>query len=103
VIDLVIKKHLNNFDSQQKIVLTDLCNLISDELPTATQTIKYGIPTFLIEGVAIIGFDGYKKHNSLFPYSGSTNMLLQEAQQFVSLQWFDKYAVGKGVSRVRAN
>jgi uncharacterized protein YdhG (YjbR/CyaY superfamily) len=78
VIDLVIKKHLNNFDSQQKIVLTDLCNLISDELPTATQTIKYGIPTFLIEGVAIIGFDGYKKHNSLFPYSGSTNMLLEK-------------------------
>lgn len=78
MISPIIKKHLSNFDSQQKIVLTDLCNLISDELPTATQTIKYGIPTFLIEGVAIIGFDGYKKHNSLFPYSGSTNMLLEK-------------------------
>jgi hypothetical protein len=30
----------------------------------------------MIEGVAILGFDGYKKHNSLFPYSGSTNLLL---------------------------
>lgn len=78
MINPIIKKHLNNFDSEQKIVLIDLCNLILAELPTATQTIKYGIPTFLIEGVAIIGFDGYKKHNSLFPYSGSTNMLLEK-------------------------
>ena len=78
VIDPVIKRHLKNFDAEQKNVLTDLCNQISAELPTANQTIKYGIPTFLIEGVAIIGFDGFKKHNSLFPYSGSINMLLEK-------------------------
>ena len=50
--------------------------MIAAELPTATQVIKYGIPTFMIEGVAIIGFDGFKMHNSVFPYSGSTNLML---------------------------
>ena len=74
----LIDKHLKNFEIGQRQILLNLQEMIADELPSATQTIKYGIPTFLIEGVAIIGFDGYKKHNSLFPYSGSTNMMLEK-------------------------
>jgi uncharacterized protein YdhG (YjbR/CyaY superfamily) len=61
----------------QRSILQNLREMISDELPTATEVIKYGIPTFLIHDVAIIGFDGFKNHNSLFPYSGSTNALLK--------------------------
>ena len=32
----------------------------------------------MINGVAVIGFDGYKGHNSLFPYSGSFNLRLKK-------------------------
>lgn len=74
----LVDKHLKSFETSQRLILENLQEMIADELPTATQVIKYGIPTFMIEGVAIIGFDGYKKHNSLFPYSGSTNMLLEK-------------------------
>ena len=74
----LVDKHLKSFETSQRLILVNLQQMIADELPTATQVIKYGIPTFLLEGVAIIGFDGYKKHNSLFPYSGSTNMLLEK-------------------------
>ena len=72
----IVDKHLKNFEMGQRQILTDLREMIAAELPTATEVIKYGIPTFMIEGVAIIGFDGYKKHNSVFPYSGSTNLML---------------------------
>ncbi len=74
----LVDRHLKGFEFGQRQILNDLRDMIAAELPTATQVIKYGIPTFLIEGVAILGFDGYKKHNSLFPYSGSTNMLLEK-------------------------
>lgn len=74
----LVDKHLKKFEIGQRQILEDLRKMIADELPMATQTLKYGIPTFLIEGVAIIGFDGYKNHNSVFPYSGSTNMLLEK-------------------------
>ena len=74
----LVDKHLKSFETSQRLILVNLQEMIADELPTAIQVIKYGVPTFLIEGVAIIGFDGYKKHNSLFPYSGSTNMLLEK-------------------------
>lgn len=73
---VLVDKHLKGFEIGQRQILNNLREMIAEELPTATQVIKYGIPTFLIEGVPILGFDGYKKHNSLFPYSGSTNLLL---------------------------
>ena len=54
-----VDKHLKKFEISQRLILINLQEMIVDEIPTATQVIKYGIPTFLIEGVAIIGFDGY--------------------------------------------
>ncbi|MFY7824571.1 MAG: hypothetical protein ACOVQ1_02635, partial [Candidatus Planktophila sp.] len=58
----LVDKHLKNFEIGQRQILNDLREMIAVELPTAAQVIKYGIPTFMIEGVAIIGFDGFKKH-----------------------------------------
>jgi uncharacterized protein YdhG (YjbR/CyaY superfamily) len=71
-----VDKRLKSFEIEQRQVLENLREMIAAELPLATEVIKYGIPTFMIEGVAVIGFDGFKKHNSVFPYSGSTNLML---------------------------
>lgn len=71
-----VDKHLKSFEIEQRQVLENLREMIAAELPLATEVIKYGIPTFMIEDVAVIGFDGFKKHNSVFPYSGSTNLML---------------------------
>ncbi len=71
-----VDTHLRGFEIGQRQILKELREMIAAELPTATEVIKYGIPTFMIEDVAIIGFDGFKKHNSLFPYSGSINLML---------------------------
>lgn len=73
----IVDKHLKKFDLDQRRILQNLREMISQELPTAQEIIKYGIPTFVIEGIPVLGFDGYKKHNSIFPYSGSTNLLLK--------------------------
>jgi len=76
-----IDAHLWKFDPEQRRILNLLRNQIAAELPRAEQVIKYGIPTFMIEGVAVIGFDGYKNHNSIFPYSGSFNSRLKSELQ----------------------
>jgi uncharacterized protein YdhG (YjbR/CyaY superfamily) len=73
-----VRAHLKKFGPQQKKILTDLQDHIALKLPTSELVIKYGIPTFLIEGVSVIGFDGYKAHNSIFPYSGSFNVRLKK-------------------------
>ncbi len=76
--------HLKKFEPKQRKILADLRDHIASKLPNSEQVIKYGIPTFLIEGVPVIGFDGYKAHNSIFPYSGSINSRLKkELEKYV--------------------
>jgi len=69
--------HIKQYPEPQRQSLFDLRDLIAAELPTAKQVIKYGIPTFVVDGVPILGFSGYKKHNSIFPYSGSVTSSLE--------------------------
>lgn len=40
-------------------------------LPNATEKIGRWMPWFQINGKWVIGFAGFKKHMSLFPYSGT--------------------------------
>ena len=63
-----VNAHLTKFAPVQRKILSDLREHIASKFPNAEQVIKYGIPTFVIEGVPVIGFDGYKNHNSIFPY-----------------------------------
>lgn len=72
-----VDAHLKKISPKQREVLEALRKQLVVELPTAEQVIKYGIPTFIIEGVPVIGFDAYKNHNSIFPYSGSFSARLK--------------------------
>ena len=74
----VISEHLKKFDKPQRDALQSVRETIAAALPEAEEVIKYGIPTFAIDGKGVIGFDGFKKHNSIFPYSGSMNQRFKE-------------------------
>jgi uncharacterized protein YdhG (YjbR/CyaY superfamily) len=73
-----VSAHLKKFDKPQRDVLQAVRVIIAEALPEAEEVIKYGIPTFAIDGKGVIGFDGFKNHNSIFPYSGSINLRLKE-------------------------
>jgi uncharacterized protein YdhG (YjbR/CyaY superfamily) len=69
----VIDDHFARFDDVQRPALLATATTIRTALPGATEVISYGMPTFKIggeKGVAVIGLDGFRHHNSLFPYSG---------------------------------
>jgi len=66
-----ITARLKSFPSEQSKVLIKVRGEISKLLPGASEEIKYGIPTWTIGGIGVIGIDGFKKHNSVFPYSGN--------------------------------
>lgn len=73
-----VTAHLKKFDRPQRDALQAVRVAIAEILPEADEVIKYGIPTFAIDGKGVIGFDGYKNHNSIFPYSGSINEILKD-------------------------
>jgi len=99
-----VTAHLKKFSPEQKKILADLRNHIASKLPNAEQMIKYGIPTFLIEGVPVIGFDGYKAHNSIFPYSGSFNSRLKkELEMYEQTKGSIHFEGGKSIPKPLIN
>lgn len=73
-----VSAHLKKFDKPQRAALEDVRKTIAAALPGCREAIKYGIPTFLVDGEAVIGFDGFRKHNSIFPFSGSFNARMND-------------------------
>jgi uncharacterized protein YdhG (YjbR/CyaY superfamily) len=67
----VIDRHLKKFSGAQLETLQQLRETILSIVPNAKETISYGMPAFEIDGKVIAGFDGFKKHCSYFPHSGS--------------------------------
>ena len=99
-----VTAHLKKFSPDQRRVLSELRDQIVAKLPTAEQVIKYGIPTFLIEGVSVIGFDGFKNHNSIFPYSGSFNSRLKkDLERFEQTKGSIHFELGKAIPKPLVN
>ena len=99
-----VTEHLKKFAPAQRKILTDLRNHIASKIPTAEQVIKYGIPTFLIEGVPVIGFDGYKNHNSIFPYVSSFNIRLKkELENYEQTKGSIHFEVGMSIPKPLIN
>ncbi len=99
-----VNAHLRKFAPDQRRILVELRDHIASKLPTSEQAIKYGIPTFLIEGVPVIGFDGYKNHNSIFPYSGSFNpRLKKDLEKYEQTTGSIHFEVGKSIPKPLIN
>lgn len=76
-----IDKHLTTFTGAQRAALRATVATIRAALPGATEVMAYAMPTFKIDGPtgpAVISLDGFRAHNSLFPY-GSVPPALAEA------------------------
>jgi uncharacterized protein YdhG (YjbR/CyaY superfamily) len=99
-----VTAHLKKFSPDQRKVLSELRDQIVAKLPNAEQVIKYGIPTFLIEGVSVIGFDGFRNHNSIFPYSGSFNSRLKkDLEKFEQTKGSIHFELGKSIPKPLVN
>ncbi len=99
-----VTAHLKKLPLEQRKILSVLRDHIASKLPAAEQVIKYGIPTFLIEGVPVIGFDGYKNHNSIFPYSGSFNSRLKkDLEKYVQTKGSIHFEGGKSIPKPLVN
>ena len=67
----VIDRHLKKFSGAQLETLQQLRETILSIVPNAKETISYGMPAFEIDGKVVAGFEGFRKHCSYFPHSGS--------------------------------
>ncbi|MCB9139434.1 MAG: DUF1801 domain-containing protein [Caldilineaceae bacterium] len=49
--------------------LTQMREILRAQAPKAEETIKYGVPTFTLNGKSVLHFGGYAKHVGFYPGS----------------------------------
>lgn len=83
-----VDRVLGTFDEPQRSALQRTRETIGQLLPGAVETIAWGMPTWRIDGDAVVSILGFARHNSVFPQSGGI------VDQLGSL--LDGYVVTKG-------
>lgn len=66
-----VDKFLSKYSGVQRETLEIVRQRILEVIPDAQQCIKYGIPTFTLNGKGVAGIAGNKNSCSYYPYSGS--------------------------------
>lgn len=62
-----VDSYLSRFPSDVRAKLALLRGAIAGAAPDSTETIKYGIPTFVVSGKNLVHFGGYKNHIGFYP------------------------------------
>ena len=75
---------LDTLPEPQRTLMLKMAATIRELIPGATECISYNLPAFEVEGGVICGIEGYKKHNSYFPFSGS--VLTQLSNELASYE-----------------
>ena len=67
-----IDEYISSAPQDVQGTLQTLRMAIREEAPEATEAIKYGMPTFRLNGKNLISFGGWKKHIGMYPIPAGT-------------------------------
>lgn len=88
----LIDDYLENVEPTKRRELERIRALAKKAVPSAEETISYGMPTLKYAGKPFLGFDAHKKHIGIYPYSGQVIGTLKDDLQ--------AYETSKGAIRV---
>lgn len=66
-----VDHRLGTFRGAQRDSLDEIRSVLHQLVPGAEEAIAYGMPTLRVRGKNIVHFDGFARHNAVFPSSGS--------------------------------
>ena len=78
----VIDEYLVNLPEAQRKALEHVRELVKSEVPDATETIGYGIPTLKYKNKNLIHFAAFKDHLSIFPTVAPLDELADELKDY---------------------
>lgn len=85
-----IEKYIVQFPAGTQKLLKQIYRTMRAELPKVDEVISYGIPTFKINGKAVIYFAGFRDHVSVYPIPRGSAAFQKQV---------DKYQTGRGTLR----
>ena len=79
---VTIDDYIDTFPADVQAILQEVRGRIRNALPTAGETISYGIPTFTIDGRYLVYFAGWKHHISVYPVPAGDATFEREIEPF---------------------
>lgn len=67
----VISEHLKRFPPAQRAALGAVRAVLVAALPGAEEVIAWKMPSLRVDGDLVVSYDGFTRHNSLFPSSSA--------------------------------
>ena len=77
-----VDKQLAAFAEPQRKALQSTREVLANALPGAEEVIAWGMPSFRVDGDFFMSYQGFSKHNTLFPGSAIVNELAAELSRF---------------------
>ena len=78
-----IDEYIASFPPEVQEKLRSIRAAIHRAVPEAEEAIRYGIPTFRLDGVNLVHFAAFKSHLSFFPTSSGVAKFLEELSSYV--------------------
>jgi uncharacterized protein YdhG (YjbR/CyaY superfamily) len=79
----LVDAYISKFPKETQRLLTSLRETIRASAPDAEETIKYGIPTFTLNG-NLVHFGGYKNHLGFYPSPSGIEAFKKELSLYKS-------------------
>ena len=76
-----VDEYIGSFPSNVQEVLQTFRQMVKEEAPQATETIKYDMPTYVFHG-NLVYFAGWKKHISFYPVTGDMEKNIEELANY---------------------
>ena len=89
-----IDEYIASFPDNVQVLLQKIRNTIHAAAPAAEEAIKYGIPTFVLNG-NLVHFGGYKKHIGFYPAPMGIEAFKEETAQYEAGKGTLQFALDK--------
>ena len=77
-----IDQYIAGFPPKVRKILRDIRRTIRKVEPDFSETIRYGIPTFQLDGKNVIHFAGHAKHTAVYPAPRGSKELAKELASY---------------------
>jgi uncharacterized protein YdhG (YjbR/CyaY superfamily) len=91
-----IDRYISNFPEDVQTILKKIRAIISKAAPDATEAIKYGIPTFVLNE-NLVHFAGYKRHIGFYPTPSAIEKFKEEISAYENAKGSIKFPLDKPI------
>jgi uncharacterized protein YdhG (YjbR/CyaY superfamily) len=91
-----IDRYISNFPEEVQAILKKIRAIISKAAPDATEAIKYGIPTFVLNE-NLVHFAGYKRHIGFYPTPSAIEKFRDELSAYEIAKGSIKFPLDKPI------